>query len=339
LNSFLFVQGEGLPKNGMYCSVNEYRTSKLVLLHSGIKSENMKLDRVKASLDFFANTQVTGEVVSCSRGIEGRGLRFDGALQLLSPQQKARLERDLGLHDLFSPVCLRAVISQTVPDKAIATGDGERQGQDGVATQVYRVAPGTSPKSAPAVGRGAFLQMRGLALENITPPQSSGRADNEGKVLEDLVSKPRDEVRQAEGEVVVEEEHVRVTEETQRAHRTTLSSSAHDATHDAKKQQVPTKKILKHWTNARLERAWETWSGLRSENNRLTKAGAGEQERVCQEERDRKRERGMERDVEISRDEAGQALVCSKKQRAREGSPRGQGMGVCEGVRLQEGGW
>ena len=67
--------------------------------------------------------------------------------------------------------------------------------------------------------------------------------------------------------------------------------------------------------------------------------GAGEQERVQQEERERKRGRGMERDVEISRDEAGQAWVSgvsSKKPRAREVSPCGQGMGVCEGVRLQE---
>jgi hypothetical protein len=48
----------------------------------------------------------------------------------------------------------------------------------------------------------------------------------------------------------------------------TWSSSAHDA----KKQLALTKRISKHWTNARLAWAWETWSGHRSNNKWLTKA-------------------------------------------------------------------
>jgi hypothetical protein len=342
LNTFLFVQGQGLPENGMYCSVNEYQTTKLVLLHSGNKSGSMKLDRIKESLDFFASTQVTGKVVSCSGGIEGRRLRFDGALQLLSPQQKARLERDLSLHDLFSPVCLRAVISQTVPDKAIATR--ERQGQDGVATEVYRVAL-THPKLAPAVGLRAPLQMRGLALENITPPKSPGPADNEGEVLQVLVSEPRDEVRQAEGEGGGSGGGENVLGPTRQA---AGKRKINHGPARLEKKRIRSQRHQAETACRALAESSEAGGGglpvvvvVEEDVTEETQCvqGAGEQERAWQEERERKRGRGMERDIEISRDEAGQAWVSgvsSKKPRAREASPCGQGMGVCEGVPLQE---
>ena len=107
---FFFVVGEGLPAKGLYCPANYYRDRlvQLVLGEEGARfmTGQEGLERLKQCFQQFINTEVTGEITSVVRGIEGRELLFDGALRWLPAEARQRLERNTSLQSLFSSSCL-----------------------------------------------------------------------------------------------------------------------------------------------------------------------------------------------------------------------------------------
>ena len=103
---FFFVQGEGLPVKGLYCPANYYR-DKLVQLVLGEEDARFMtghegLKKLILCFNQFIGTEVTGEISAVLKGIEGRELRFDGALSWLPAEARQRMERNTNLQSLFS---------------------------------------------------------------------------------------------------------------------------------------------------------------------------------------------------------------------------------------------
>jgi len=103
---FFFVQGEGLPEKGLYCPANYYR-DKLVQLVLGEEDARFMtghegLKKLILCFNQFIGTEVTGEISAVPKGIEGRELRFDGALSWLPAEARQRMERNTSLQSLFS---------------------------------------------------------------------------------------------------------------------------------------------------------------------------------------------------------------------------------------------
>jgi len=103
---FFFVQGEGLPEKGLYCPANYYR-DKLVQLVLGEEDARFMtghegLKKLILCFNQFIGTEVTGEISAVLKGIEGRELRFDGALSWLPAEARQRMERNTNLQSLFS---------------------------------------------------------------------------------------------------------------------------------------------------------------------------------------------------------------------------------------------
>ena len=175
INGYFFVQGEGLPQDGLYCPANEYR-EKLVHWLGGTaaaqdgKSTGQALKETKSLLQRCVDRHVSGDLVLSAKGtrggndaprLEGRNLRFDSMFELATPEIRNNLDAVAHLRDLFFSTPASATLHHDCsPTPALARGPSRGQGS-GAQPSAAAVPHGrVSPAS-----HGGGTRLEGLDVE------------------------------------------------------------------------------------------------------------------------------------------------------------------------------